>query len=269
MTASHNPAIILALVIWLNASLCTAVVKMGPIPCIRLFKRHNDKVISRYLDEKRGAPFNHDFAGCSKDDDTLSRVPKSFHRLLISLVVGRGMKDFVRASEAMYAFQMVNELPWAKIVSKDFDSLTEKKITKTKKPAAKMTLSTLIRCYGLAWSLNPCRVVYIEELHGVKALKLQAQNVNNDSGNDSNKARNNVKSIAQIAYSTVDGHLISGEERFRVCLHDGGDVVFEIFSFTKGSGLIGELSMPFIRPIQQRFFKDVSASMKRIIASEK
>ena len=33
----------------------------------------------------------------------------------------------------------------------------------------------------------------------------------------------------------------------------------------KGAGIVGTLAMPFIRPIQRRFFQDVATSMRTIV----
>jgi uncharacterized protein (UPF0548 family) len=58
--------------------------------------------------------------------------------------------------------------------------------------------------------------------------------------------------------STLNGHLISGEERFKVLFdYHTGDVTLQLSSFTKGSGILGSITMPFIRPLQNQFFRDI------------
>jgi hypothetical protein len=44
-----------------------------------------------------------------------------------------------------------------------------------------------------------------------------------------------------------------------------GDVVLELSSFTKGAGALGFIAMPFIRPIQFAFFKDVIGNFPLLI----
>ena len=209
---------------------------LGPIPNLRLFKPHDNCSIDRFVEEKRKSPFNHDFHGFSQHENVTSLVPY-FRHLNQSVVVGHGRSDFYRASKIMSNFLAVNSLPWANIVThSDTAEGTYSRIS--------TTICTLIRCYGFTWTLNPCRVVY--------------------SSVNSNQYVNNLLTN-QIAYSTLHGHLIAGEERFRVVLMDNDDVVFSLYSFTRGAGLIGSVAMPFIRPIQSRFFHDVTESMRQLM----
>jgi len=209
----------------------------GPIPSLRLFWPHSRAAVDAYLEEKRDAPFNHAHSGrsCGGDGD----VPAGFQELSVSVVVGQGPRAHRRATAAMHALEMVNALPWAKAVTPSKGKVNEHQPRRRLAPGA--VLCTLVRCYGVAWSLNPCRVVRSDP--------------------------------HQLAYTTVDGHLIAGEERFRVdwgAARSGGgggsDVVFTVYSFTKGAGVVGALAMPFIRPIQRRFFRDMAAAMQRIVA---
>jgi uncharacterized protein (UPF0548 family) len=55
--------------------------------------------------------------------------------------------------------------------------------------------------------------------------------------------------------------LIAGEERLRVLQMENDDVLFEAYSFTKGSGLLGAVAMPFIRPLQKWFFEGMATNM--------
>lgn len=188
-------------------------------------------------------PINHNYSGASCNEDG-ANCPKSFLRLNESIVIGRGFDDFQRASRIMFSFGMVDGMSWANIVT-----LTGVKKTDL---AVGSSLGTLIKCYNSIWTLNPCRICHL-----------------NRSGNASLiSKRNGVKCVDQIAYSTVVGHLISGEERFRVILADNDQVIFDIYSFTKGAGGLGKLVMPFIRPIQRSFFRDVTLTMKKLMGTE-
>ena len=207
---------------------------LSPFPNVRIF-RHDQKAIDKFIREKKEMPVNHDYSGLSCDE-TGTAIPKSFRLLNESVVIGHGPGDFERASKLMFSFDMVNAMPWANIVK--LTGLRDTDIT------VGTVLCTLIKCYNSVWTLNPCRVCHISR--------------------SSNK-KSNAKRVDQIAYSTVEGHLISGEERFRVSLENNNDVVFDIFSFTKGAGVLGTLSMPFIRPIQSAFFRDVTLTMKKLM----
>lgn len=56
------------------------------------------------------------------------------------------------------------------------------------------------------------------------------------------------------AYTTLDGHLLAGEERLAIT-RDGPDaVVAHILSVSRGNGFLGRLVFPFIGPMQRRFF---------------
>ncbi|CAN0420126.1 unnamed protein product [Ectocarpus fasciculatus] len=67
------------------------------------------------------------------------------------------------------------------------------------------------------------------------------------------------------------GHLIQGEERMRV-LHfcgPGGDdsVWFEVYSVSRGAGVVGGLVFPFVQSMQRRFFREQAETMKRVVDS--
>lgn len=204
------------------------------IPNVRIFK-HDQKAIDNFIREKKEVPYNHDYSGLScLESDTI--YPKSFRLLSESIIIGHGPGDFERASKLMFSFDMVNSMAWANVV--------ESSATTKSDMAVGTVLCTLVKCFNSIWTLNPVRVCHISK---------------------SAKNLSKVKKMDQIAYSTITGHMISGEERFRVTLENNNDVVFEIFSFTRGAGVLGTLSMPFIRPIQSAFFRDVTLTMKNLM----
>lgn len=59
-----------------------------------------------------------------------------------------------------------------------------------------------------------------------------------------------------------------GEERMRVVWFSGrgGDdsVWFEVFSVSRGAGLVGGAVFPFVRSMQSRFFREQAETMRRI-----
>jgi uncharacterized protein (UPF0548 family) len=221
---------------------------LGSIPNIRIF-RHDQKSIDKTINVKQETPFNHEYSGLSYNDADPS-IPKSFRFLNDTVVIGKGLSDFDKASKFMFDFEAVNSMPWANVVLSS--NLKKENV------AVGTVLCTLIKCYKSVWTCNPCRVCYI---HRSSSDTLKSREINIVK-------KNGIKHVNQIAYSTVEGHLIAGEERFRVSLMSNDDVVFDIYSFTKGSGLLGTLAMPFIRPIQSAFFKDVTLSMKKLMMDE-
>ena len=214
---------------------------IGSLPNIQLLK-HNQKTIDDAISKNDLRPINHEYPGASCVVG-VRPIPPSYRILIKSIVVGHGLKDFKRASELMFSFDAVHSLPWANIVSS----------TGVKKRDFKVGtgLCTLIKCYKLVWSLNPCRISHISR------------------GSSTKQQLGGSKLVDQIAYSTVEGHLLSGEERFRVSLADNDDVIFDVYSFAKGAGAIGTLAVPFIRPIMGSFFKEVTLSMKKLMAQNR
>jgi len=167
-------------------------------------------------------------ASSSFEPPTTSSPFDSFRETNYSVCIGQGARDFAKATNLLFSFANINSLTWAKVV------LLKKNRSSATSVVKGDVLGTLVRCYGLVWALNPCRVVCAEK----------------------------KGALSQIAFSTLRGHLIAGEERFRVIMDDQGLVFFDAYSFTKGSGVLGTLAMPLIRPLQRAFFNDQGAAMK-------
>ncbi|KAL3919316.1 MAG: hypothetical protein SGPRY_005672, partial [Prymnesium sp.] len=90
------------------------------------------------------------------------------------------------------------------------------------------------------WVANPCRKVYEER--GQRAVA--------------------------ISYATLQRHKIAGEERMSVRWHAATDeVVFEVMSLARGSGLLGRLLFPFLFPEQQRFFEEQARCMLELVVT--
>ncbi|EKX52657.1 hypothetical protein GUITHDRAFT_101818 [Guillardia theta CCMP2712] len=114
------------------------------------------------------------------------------------------------------------------------------------------------------WVRNPCRQVY-EDVD--VPLKHRAR--------DADCFFNQLSPSARLS----QGHLIRGEERLAV-LWDGyepskdpssselGRVYFAIRSVSAGSGLVGSLLFPFMRPMQDRFFASQLDSMQTSVSEK-
>ena len=66
--------------------------------------------------------------------------------------------------------------------------------------------------------------------------------------------------ITRLKFTTLSGHLLAGEERFGVEWNKGGDdsVWLDLWSASRGSGILGRIAFPFIIPIQKAFFRQLS-----------
>lgn len=97
-------------------------------------------------------------------------------------------------------------------------------------------VATLVRIAGV-WLLNPCRVVYA----------------------DLAPDRDSVS----FAYGTLRGHVIRGEERFRLRLDPAtGEVRYEITAFSRPATALARLGRPVARRIQRRFVAASQAALR-------
>jgi uncharacterized protein (UPF0548 family) len=207
--------------------------------------------------------FNHRNVGrsCNIDDDEVwDKHPVGSPVKRRRVILGKGKRLYIKATEAMFKFDMINELDWAKIVilrdNKSKRSHLGDHYNDDELPARAM-VATIVKCYNMFWSFNPSRLVCT---HKYKEGHIRTKRDGLDS--DLKPVR-----ISQIAYSTVFGHLIAGEERWRVIYDesDTDDVIFEVISFTRGYGVLGKLAFPLIEPLQNKFFDETTEKMVEII----
>ena len=165
--------------------------------------------------------------------------PPGYTVLRRRTVLGKGRAIFQRATEAMFKYEMIDRLSWAKmVVLPDSDEL-----------------ATVVRCFGCFWSFNPSRQVCAFKNRRVQVADLLGGGAR--------------PMVSQVAYSTLEGHLIAGEERFRVVLDThSGSVTFEALSFTRGAGWLGRVAMPLIRPLQHNFFRETGRAMLAAVQTE-
>lgn len=68
----------------------------------------------------------------------------------------------------------------------------------------------------------------------------------------------------------VRAYACQGEERMRVlwfCGRGGDDSVwFEVYSVSRGAGLVGGVVFPFVQSMQKRFFREQAETMQRIVS---
>lgn len=186
-----------------------------------------------------------------------ARSPNGSYRVNhLTVCLGRGRSLFDRASLALHRFGMVNELRWIEIHCKKSDSsVLDDSIAVEGAP-----LCTVARCLGFIWIMNPCRVVRSTLNKPVDNPKV--------SSTDAGPRGSDPARLSEVAFTTMNGHMLSGEERFRVFLQRNGDVKLDLYSFSRPSHALGLLVLPYVRWVQGRFFKEIATSMQRILSRE-
>ncbi|HEX5726221.1 MAG TPA: DUF1990 domain-containing protein [Longimicrobiaceae bacterium] len=177
--------------------------------------------IEAVLAAARGLPFSYPEVGATRSL-TPAGYPTNHHRLRL----GTGRSRFRAAVHALRGWAMYR-LPW----------------TALHPPGAPVeagtTVATVIHHLGF-WSVNPCRVVYVEE------------------GEAGGVAR------FSFALGTVAGHAERGEERFTLEWRREDDAVsFEIFAFAAAEHPLAWLGYPYTRLLQGRFGRQALEAVRR------
>mmetsp|Transcript_20568 Transcript_20568/g.35439 ORF Transcript_20568/g.35439 Transcript_20568/m.35439 type:complete len:270 (-) Transcript_20568:342-1151(-) len=217
---------------------------------IALTKQPESKVLE-YLESIEDEPFNYDHPGST--DQQYSeigeiKIPSGYRINYCTAKIGAGKHAYERAIKAIKSGENVNRLGWAGLTfpEKDPQKWAPKKPRQFGKMVATQAFSYC------AWSVNPCRVVYATWDSSTK-----------DGG-----------LCSMYGYATVKGHLLSGEESFRVRWDGdkgkggGGAVHYDMLSFSRGSGPLGALAAPFVRPIQKKFFREQIKIMKAMVGAD-
>jgi uncharacterized protein (UPF0548 family) len=118
------------------------------------------------------------------------------------------------------------------------------------------------------WTYNPCQVIYdvVDERYvatGQNPLEQRAFG----NGNGARHSHGQGLTYTSTAYATLQGHLLSGEERVSVALHDApsSKVVVEVLSYSRPTkGPLGRLVFPLIKPMQERFFNDQVTTLEQL-----
>ncbi|CEM35385.1 unnamed protein product [Vitrella brassicaformis CCMP3155] len=234
------------------------------IPMLKVGQRHSDDAIFDALGTIKGRPPNHPFVrGTLLRYPTSSMAPSSYMVNHKRFLIGHGEKAYHFASRALLSWQLINEsLEWIRI-----DRRGE-------------AVTTCAKAYGVS-AINPC--LYQYELIDQRAARPSGREV----------------VYTAVGYSTVKGHLLAGEERFTVAWNQtprkGGPVSrifglrkqrpandsdsegdgiesekdgvwFEVYSYSRPSGVLGRLAAVAVRPLQRRFAADLAAKMPAYVA---
>ena len=202
-------------------------------------------------------PFNHDFAYLLSDPSS-SKLPGSpFEINHRRVVVGSGQRDYDIASRLLLDFSFINAetLTWAEVVV-----LPDNLRSSTRSVRLGEVIGILVRCGWLMWVLSPCRVTCV-------SCDVEHRNM----GALTSGATNSILRSTMVGFSTVEGHLLAGEERFRVELVPvpgagaAAEVVLDMLSFSRGDGWLGWLVFPVVRRIQRAFFRAIERSFLALV----
>lgn len=226
----------LSLFVMLGLALLAVAVCTLQLPNIRpVGFKHSGPGAEEYLLGLQQAKYNHEhaFRICGDDDAAPPKFVANHRRVR----VGRGAGDFKKASQFLLNFSFIDNMSWASVVRVGDGKMAGDVVEVGE------VVGTLVNCYKVAWSLNPCRVTC-------------------RGGRQSSAA---TPQSSQIAFSTIHGHLLEGEERFRVDLDRDGGVYLDMYSYSRGHGLLGKLAFPLIRPLQRSFFRGLEASFLQLM----
>jgi uncharacterized protein (UPF0548 family) len=148
--------------------------------------------------------------------------------------VGHGKHDYQTARTAMLTWQHFH-FDWAF----------------TNAPKVKRGEAVVIAAQSLMlWTLNPLRITTIED----DVLP---------SGREEGRR---VKRRTAFAHTTLQGHQISGEERFSVdWMRDDDSVWYEVLTVSRPATPIAALARPVLRFYQRKFVKESTAVMQQLI----
>lgn len=202
------------------------------------------------------------------------------------VVVGFGMRDFVRATNLLFNFDHVNRLNWVNMAR--HCSVLQKGDC----------IASVSKFYSTPiWSFNPCKItnVFANNTYTTDADALTiASDVLSRGESRSNSSFRYCGRMSEVVFSTLQGHMIAGQEAMRVFTvplelqhlfnierstkkviktkgwrgsADEVVVVFEVESHSRGSGVLGTLYMPLLRPLQTKFMRDCCKSMALLMNS--
>lgn len=176
-----------------------------------LLRQPSPRVIDRVLDTQRSEPLSYPDAGITRSAEV-----QGYFRNHHEARVGSGSEAYSRAVAAVQRWAMY-DLSWTEVYP-------------AKPPIKVDTIcATLVHHLGF-WSINPCRIVYVEE------QETPAQ-----------------RSFS-FAIGTLPMHSERGEERFLVEWDLVRDVVrFEILAYASPRHWMARLGTPYVYLLQRRF----------------
>ena len=191
-----------------------------------LYKEPSTQRIARFLDAQRGAPFNYDEVGASREAaKELAGYAVDHNRARL----GEGKSTLGRAVAALYAWKMF-DIGWARVVPEDAPV------------EVGTTVAVLARHYGFR-SLNPCRILYtIEE----------------DDG-DCMRCGFAYGTLPEHGERGEERFTVEWRR-------DDDSVFYDLYAFSRPNSLLATLGYPLARRLQRRFAQDSLQAMVRATA---
>lgn len=190
-----------------------------------LLRQPSPADLERTLHAQDSEPLSYPDPGVTR----LSEAP-GYARNQHQAILGSGADVYLRAVGAMRRWAMY-ALPWTHVYP----------------PGAPVqegsVLATVVHHLGF-WSVNPCRVVYVDEQQSPAA-----------------------RSFA-FAIGTLPLHSEHGEERFRVEWDRERDQVrFEILAYANPEHWMARMGAPYVRLLQRRFGREALRAVKAEVAN--
>lgn len=177
-----------------------------------------DAEVERRLRRLAGSAFSYAAVGATRDIP-----PGGFTIDRYGVDLGEGEAVLARARAALARFDNYPP-PWTRVV-----------LPGPLEPGA--VFATVASHVGL-WSINPCRVIYVED---------------------------EPRRFA-FGFGTLEGHAERGEERFAVELDEGSSRVrYDVLAFSRPAALLARLGAPVARHYQRRFAREGCAAMARAV----
>jgi len=227
--------------------------------------------LARFLADQREREFSYAQVGWSRE----AMAPPGAFVNQGSSVIGRGRADYDRACRALLAWRMMPH-GWLRIDPPGAAI----------EPAA--IVATVARGPGL-WTVNACRIVYVSDSEDPRGGSDAAVDdltpptgrtpasasrgdrpkpgdiVQQSGGQIRRPSGASVRRHTSLAfgYGTLKGHLMAGEERFRVSLNpDDESVSYDVWSFSWPNTWQAYCALPLIRRVQRRFARESPLAMQ-------
>eukprot|EP00591_Stephanopyxis_turris_P005416 CAMPEP_0195525722 /NCGR_PEP_ID=MMETSP0794_2-20130614/26309_1 /TAXON_ID=515487 /ORGANISM="Stephanopyxis turris, Strain CCMP 815" /LENGTH=389 /DNA_ID=CAMNT_0040656241 /DNA_START=45 /DNA_END=1214 /DNA_ORIENTATION=+ len=188
---------------------------------------------------------------------------KGWRLIRIRRKIGQGEECYRTVRDAILGWERMHERStWASIRLLNYERSSNYRDQKSRYslPSNVMQIGSGGYCLGEkklvtiskspmgVWSMNPCMVVY-------------------DLVDERDTSGKGGMTYSATAYGTLNGHLLSGEERVSVGIRDGRDrdVEVEVLSYSHATpGFLGRMVFPMITGMQKRFFQEQVDTLERI-----
>jgi uncharacterized protein (UPF0548 family) len=184
-----------------------------------LLHRPTEEEVRRFIIRQASARLSYPEVGASRAAEPPPGYAPNYRRVQ----VGSGDEALHRARAAVRRWAMY-DMDWIDVLWPDTPIETGR------------TMGLRIRHFGF-WSLNACRIVYVED----EATRFG------------------------FGYGTLEGHAQRGEERFTVELDEHGDVWYELYSFSRPGAWLVRLGYLLGRGLQRQFATESARAMQRAV----